>query len=169
MSRSKIFGVVASVAGVFGAGAAVAAPEIEAGQQCGPCVAFGTAGPPAIVRNLNFTAPSRGTAAVTIAGTMQCVNNQSSGGFGFGVVDLSAQIVQGNPAPDASGPGGQRIAMRLAPNTNQLSSSINLAGTRIFDVSAGAQVFRFKMALNRMDAGTSCTIYNAQLSVIFVP
>lgn len=156
------------------AGAAHAAPAIEAGPRCGSgglCFTFTAAGGlPDTVRSISFNAPSAGTVAVSMNGTMQCINNRAAPDI-FGVVDLGAQITVGGAALDPTGPGGQRFAMRVPSNdgARTYSYAINLAGTRIVSVSAGATSFKYKMVINRLDEGTTCNLYSAQMSVIFTP
>jgi len=94
-------------------GAAHAAPEIDSGQRCGAdgsCFTFGPGGllPPAVARSLTFQAPSAGTAAVSVDGTMTCLNTSQLTGAEEGLVDLSAQILKTTPrlwrqVPAASG------------------------------------------------------------------
>jgi len=46
---------------------------------------------------------------------------------------------------------------------------VNLASARVVAVTAGANTFSFKIARNRMDSGTSCTVWNGDFNVVFVP
>lgn len=127
------------------------------------------------VESIVFDAPTSGTAAVTVNGSLQCYVRSPEVGEDRGVIDIGAQIVKGDAEPEAGAPGGQRIAMRLPPshidasNTVYFSNAFNLTNTRIVNVSKGKTKFRYKIYRIRMDEGTYCSIYNVGLHVIFSP
>ena len=134
----------------------------------GYCMAFtNTTDPIPDVRFIRFTAPGPGTASVTFHGSMVCSNT----GDDSRVVDLVSQIVpRPTDVPDASGPGGLRHAIVMFSRTAGTSDSFSLASTRDFTVKqAGRQTFYFKLAKLRMDANTSCFVFNATFTVLFVP
>lgn len=179
--RSRSFrGAVSLALTIAASGPALGASEIVAGSRCaradGFCLVFGPAfEAPDVIRSINFDAPSRGTAAVSINGTLQCVNGASGVSNDLGVIDLTAQIVTGQATPVPDGPSGQRIAMRLfavgagGGATVESSNAINLAATRVVAVNKGPNAFRYKIAINRMDFGTYCYVFNPGLTVIFAP
>jgi len=50
------------------------------------------------------------------------------------------------------------------------TESLNLASTRVVNISAARRTkFHFKIAALRMDASTTCIVYNAAFTVQFVP
>ena len=62
--------------------------------------------------------------------------------------------------------------MSVIPNTTYsgYTDSFNLASTRVQSItSAGKKNYFFKIARLRMDPGTSCLVYSATFSVVFVP
>lgn len=163
-----------SLAAALASGSAYAAPEILAGPACGPsgpCLTFSSAGGlPATIRSISFTAPSAGTVSISVNGSMQCINNEPTEQSNRGVVDVVTQIVKGNVAVVPNDPGSVRFAMRIPFNTlNAFSYPVNLAATRVLPVSQGANSFRLKMVALRVDPATSCTVLNAQMSLVFVP
>ena len=133
----------------------------------GYCLSFSSASSIPIIRSIKFTAPSAGTASVTFHGSMICSNT----GDDSRVVDLTSQIVpKSTLAPDPNGPGGLRHAIVLFSRTVGTSDSFSLASTRDFNIAgAGPHNFHFKMQKLRMDANTSCYVYNAAFSVLFIP
>jgi hypothetical protein len=161
---------------LLGAFAALASPAsaqgvIKTQQPCvstlGYCLSFGSGDAIPIIRTMVFDAPSAGTASVTFHGSMTCSNTADDAR----VVDLASQVVSNsNAAPDPNGPGGLRHAIVMFSRPAGTSDSFNLASTRDFTINgAGRQRYHFKMQKLRMDGNTSCFIYNAAFSVLFVP
>jgi hypothetical protein len=128
-----------------------------------------------VIRTFRFNAPSAGTAAVGFHGSLVCsgpivapINSTDT------VVDLVTQIVAAADAvPVVSGRGALRLAtvLKHTPEHALISSdTFNLASTRVFPIqAAGTQTYRFKIAALRMDALTTCLVYNAAFTVHFVP
>jgi hypothetical protein len=111
---------------------------------------------------------------VTFHGELVC--SVFSTAFSPRVVDLVSQIVTAsNATPSATLAGGLRHAFVFTPPIPNViytgyTTSFNLASTRVVAVtSAGNKNFYFKIARQRMDVGTSCVVYNAAFSVVFVP
>jgi hypothetical protein len=168
-----ILGAVTILPLLFAASSANAAAVIRQQAPCndgGQCANFSSVSVIPTIRTYSFAAPGVGTAAVTLNGTMQCANFQVADGDAFGVIDLSSQIVEGAAAPNSLGPGGARYPVRI-PKANPASFSnvTSLAITRVFIVTAGTHAYSYKMTRNRMDVGTTCAVYNAYFTVVFVP
>jgi hypothetical protein len=150
---------------------ALAAVVIKTQAPCvtdaGHCIHFTDTGTIPVIRSFQFIAPRKGTASVTLQGTLYCASNADGSAF----VDLVGQIVpRAGANPNASGPGGLRHTIVLSPQPAGTSNSFNLAPRRVFSVTdAGIQKYHFKIARNRMDANTQCWVYNAAFSVMFVP
>lgn len=165
----------ATVVAVCAFGSVVRAdPKIVTSPPCmgtSGCLRFSPTNPPNVIAEFVFNAPKGGgTAQVSVDGVMQCVNLNGSTGANFGVVDLLAQIVRDNSAPNPSGLGGQHFAMRIPPaGGTEYSIPINLATRRVVKLDAGKQKFRYKMAIQRMDEATYCDVFNVYMSVVFVP
>lgn len=157
-------------------GAASAAPQAIAGPLCGEpgqvCYQFSRDdGLPVTLLKQVFNAPSAGTAVVSVSGAMSCNNRSAASTANNGVVDLTTQIVVNNAAPSAYAPGGQLIGARLPPSapTADYSNNFALAPTRVVPVVRGPNTFRYKITSNRLDESVFCTIYTAQMSIIFIP
>jgi hypothetical protein len=140
------------------------------------CIAFNNTGVIPLAGAFTFNAPTAGTALVSFNGSMQCSNFSTDTGSTTGVVDLTAQILtSAAQTPDYQGPGGSRIKMRLAPAkddfvlTRDNSAFINLASSRVLPLTAGAHGFVFKIVRKKMDALTSCIVFNGDFKVVFVP
>jgi hypothetical protein len=120
--------------------------------------------------SLQIKAPAAGTALVTLTGTMQCVNS-SSGNYDKRVVDVSGQIVKRGETASASGPNATRFAMRMPERSTFQNESVavNLASTRLFDVTQGRTVFEYRIVYNRVDEETMCTIFDLNLTALYVP
>lgn len=132
------------------------------------CFSFNAGDAIPVVRAFSFNAPSKGTGILTFNGSMSCssFNTETSA-----VVDLASQIVTNvNAAASVSGPGGLRHGVRILPDSLGNSDSFNLASTRtIRFAAAGPKTFYFKLTSLRMDALTSCYVYNAAFSMSFAP
>ncbi len=154
---------------------AEAAAAIKASAVCKTgssfCISFTNASSlPSVVASYTFNAPSAGTALVSFNGSMQCVNNAVLDDASHGVIDLTTQIMTGGGAPNFQAPGGSRFTMRLSPpSIFDHSVPVNLASGRVVSVTAGANTFSFKLARNRMDSDTSCTVWSGNFNVVFVP
>jgi hypothetical protein len=152
---------------------AAAAATIKSQEPCvtlgGFCIFFDQDDPIPVVRSIRFDAPGPGVASVTLHGSMACSNLAEPGNDR--VIDLASQIVKSADAPpDPNGPGGLRHALVLFSNTAGVTDSFNLASTRDFKIGkAGVQRYYFKIDRLRMDASTSCYVFNAAFSVLFVP
>jgi hypothetical protein len=143
-----------------------------------PCVARGTdyckifysySATRFVVRSLAFNLPRAGRAEVTFHGTMTCTNSSGSEVY----FDLGTQIV-GSATADVieNGPGGLRHAANLEPPGGTITPAVtfNLASNRIIAYpSGGRKTLYFKIEKLRMDAATSCKVYNAVFSVEFDP
>lgn len=133
------------------------------------CLSFAAGDPIPVIRSISFTAPDAGSAQVTFHGSLYCAN---TGSIADKVVDLATQIVNDRKAtPDPNGPGGLRHAIVLkdtTQNAQNTSDTFNLASTRVLALSPGSHKFYFKIASLRMDAGTTCFVYNAAFSIIFI-
>jgi hypothetical protein len=136
----------------------------------GICLRFGNTGAIPTIRSFQFTAPSKGTAAVTFHGSLQCAIGPavpSPAG-----VELESQIVAtGAAIPDMDGPGGLRHGTVLVPaGGRRITHSFNLASTRVVAfTAAGAKTFHFKIARRLMEPGSFCTVQNGAFTVVFVP
>lgn len=124
----------------------------------------------AALTRLEIKAPAKGTAMVTLTGTMQCVNF-SVGNYNKRVVDVSGQIVQQGETASSSGPNATRFAMRMPERSTGFSESvaINLANTRLFEVRKGKTVFEYRIVYNRVDEETMCNIFDLNLTALYVP
>lgn len=120
--------------------------------------------------SLEIRAPASGTALVTLTGTMQCVNS-SSGNYNKRVVDVSGQIVKQGEIPSSAGPNATRFAMRMPPRSTSYEESVavNLATTRLFDVTRGKTTFEYWIVYNRVDEDTWCAIFDLNLTALYVP
>ncbi len=156
-------------AGVF------AQPIIRTQSPCVPvagaahCLTFTNTGPIPVLRALRFTAPSAGKAAVTFHGALFCANFHLTNAS---VVDLASQIVtDANAVATIQGPGGLRHAIRFEPGTPfAKSDTFNLASTRVVNfAAAGSKTFYMKLASLRMDEATSCFVFNAAFTLVFMP
>jgi hypothetical protein len=154
--------------------AADAAANIVSQPPCtsgsGYCLQFQAGNPIPVIRSINFNAPSAGKAAVTFHGSMVC----SNGSVTDKVVDFATQIVfRSTDTPVVDGPGGMRQAIVLkdsSDHTFNTTDSLNLASTRyVTFTAAGRRTFYFKIVPLRMDASTSCVVYNAAFTVLFLP
>ncbi|MDR4305683.1 hypothetical protein IHQ68_03475 [Chelatococcus sambhunathii] len=163
-----------------GGGAFASDGNMKAGPRCGGstggvCFTFAPGGTTQTLSSIKYDAPSAGTVAVTVNGTMQCGNNNGVESNAAGVVDLAAQIVKDDDAPLSDGPGGSRYPMRLVPTglpttaSVLYSNAVNLAATRIFSVKRGKNVFNYKITPLRVDTNAFCTLFNTGLQVIFSP
>jgi len=134
------------------------------------CISFTNASSlPSVVASYTFNAPSAGTALVSFNGSMQC-DNDGINDASHGVIDLTTQIMTGGGTPNFQAPGGSRFTMRLNPSgIPDHSVAVNLASARVVAVTAGANTFNFKILRNRMDGDTSCTVWNGDFNVVFVP
>ena len=139
------------------------------------CKSFADTGNIPVIRSFSFTAPGAGTAEVTFHGSMVCNDGNTSQSNPV-VVDVVSQIVTtSNAAPSATLPGGLRHAAVWEPLiVNVLftgfTSTFNLASTRVVAISGpGTKSYYFKIGRLRMDPDTSCVVYNAAFSVVFVP
>jgi hypothetical protein len=133
------------------------------------CMGFSESGTIPPVANFTFVAPTAGTALVSFNGTMQC-QNFGANDAQHGVVDISTQIVNDATPPNYQAPGGGRFAMRLvAPTTVSFSGAVNLASSRVVPLTQGSHTFSFRIARNRMDFSMSCTVFNGNFNVVFVP
>jgi hypothetical protein len=131
-----------------------------------------------VVFNYTFTAPRAGTALVSFNASMQCINADTTSGD-TGVIDLTTQILTSEAAtPNHQAAGGTRFAMRLPPANRALpgppngidrSDPIELASSRVVPLTRGSHELFFKILRNRMDSGTSCTLWNGNFDVVFVP
>lgn len=132
------------------------------------CFSFNAGDAIPVVRTFSFNAPSKGTGILTFNGSMSCssFNTETSA-----VVDLASQIVTNvNAAASISGPGGLRHGILILPNPSGNTDSFNLASTRTIKfATAGPKTFFFKLTALRMDALTSCYVYNAAFSMSFAP
>lgn len=172
---------LALVACLPAGGVAVAGEVImKSGDRCGAdgggvCLTFEAAlgFEPRTISTITFTAPSAGTVAATVSGTMQCGNNNGSESNALGVIDLGGQIVKGEDAPLWNGVGGSRYAMRLRPvglpttAVVQYTNAVNLAVSRQLPVKSGKNTITYRMVMYRADPGAFCTIYNTQLQMTF--
>jgi hypothetical protein len=175
---SVAFAVIFVIAAAQIASAPANAAMIKASAVCKKgtsyCMRFFSTDAILVVTSMAFVAPTNGTALVSFDGSMQCVNGSTDNGTGFGVVDLTTQIVNDNTPPDAQEPGGARIALRLPPAAGATfaaySAAINLASSRVVALKKGGpHKFHFKIAQNRMDTLTTCTVFNGTFNVVFVP
>ena len=139
-----------------------------------PCLQFRPADfPTNPIRSFSFNAPGAGTAAVSITGSMFCEDADDV--VTQRVVDIVAQIVpMAGSVPNIHGPGalrhGARIGAPAAADGLGLSTTFNLASTRVFAINAaGLQQYHFKIRNQRMDGRIRCTIYDAAFTVIFIP
>ena len=155
---------------------ASAAALIQTQKPCvsasGFCLSFSAPGNAIpIIRSIAFTAATTGTAEVTFHGSLYCAN--TSGTISDKVVDVVTQIVDRiNSTVDPNGPGSLRLAVVLKDtqqNAQNTSETFNLATARVLVLSPGTYKFSFKIAALRMDPGTTCYVYNAVFSIIFVP
>jgi hypothetical protein len=175
---ARAFLVGAAAVALFGTAGPAAAQAIVTQGPCvsasGYCLGF-TEEDDAIpvVRSVVFNAPSAGTAMVRFHGSVVCFNQF----FRPAVVDLVSQIVTKAAAvPDPNGPGGLRHAIVFTAGSDPLFGGIdkadtfNLRSTRVVEIAAaGPRKFFFKIASLRMDSATSCVVYNAAFSIVFVP
>jgi hypothetical protein len=175
ISRSVDFFAVFGLGLVLFAGPASAAALIKTQAPCipgtAPCNTFNSASAPTVIRQIAFSAPSKGNAAVSITGSMFC-----SAGFSTPqrVADFVTQIVPAaGTVPDLAGPGALKQAFRLGaqgPDGFGLSNTLNLASTRVFHINAaGPQNYYFKLNTLRMDGSIQCTITQAALTIVFIP
>jgi len=179
----KLYSRLASVAAFLGlfcvfAVPAGAAPVIKSQAPCSSttfCLQFTNTGTIPVIRSFTFTAPSVGTAEVSFHGALVCSDVNISQRNPV-VVDLVSEIVTAsNATPSATMPGGLRHAVVWEPIILNVlftgfTQSFNLASTRVVSVtSAGNKNFFFKIARLRMDPDTSCVVYNAAFSVVFIP
>jgi hypothetical protein len=133
------------------------------------CLQFAFDAPLSTVREISFDAPGAGTAQVSFHGSMVCTSTAAAGESR--VVDLVSQIVrQPDTVPAVDGPSGHRHAIVLIGTTNGTADSFNLNSTRTFPINnAGLRHFYYNMQKLRMDASTSCVVYNAVFTVTFIP
>jgi hypothetical protein len=154
-----------------------AAAVIATQQPCSSsiCLSFANTGTIPVIRTFKFTAPTAGTAQVSFQGSLVCsdVNTSQSAPV---VVDLASQIVTAsNAVPSPSAPGGLRHAVVWEPLIvgvafTGFTNSFNLASSRVISIAAaGPRTYYFKIGRLRMDPDTSCVVYGATFSVVFVP
>jgi hypothetical protein len=125
----------------------------------------------ATLRAYTFNAPGPGVASVSFTGTMTCVNNQV-GTFGnLGVFDFETQITtESTLIPDYNAPSGARWTAQLPPATTAVaySQAVNIASTRrIVFQTGGSKTVYFRYTVNRLDQGTSCSVWSAGFDVVY--
>jgi hypothetical protein len=140
-----------------------------------PCVSFNEddANPIPVIRSAGLNAPSAGTAMIRFHGSLNCFNEF----LRPRVVDVVSQIVLNvADTPDPNGPGGLRHAINFARGEDPFFGGLNkantfsLRSTRVVQIAGpGPHTFHFKIARLRMDSSTSCAVYNAAFSIVFVP
>lgn len=126
---------------------------------------------PLFAQIVEINAPGPGVATVTVNGSLQCAYNSYAQGD-VGVVDLTGIIAQGQETPQVGGMGTVRLAMRIPPPpgsvTPALSVAANLASTQVVKITkAGKTNFKYWIVRNRMDANTSCTIFDLTMTATF--
>jgi hypothetical protein len=131
------------------------------------CLTFDRYGDLRTARNIAFNAPAAGTAVVTFHGTMYCATESTTDSL----ISAATQIVD---TPQASvsqfDSGGLYHISMLHGKTNIGSSdSFNLASTRAFPVAAGQHTFYFRIESLVVDPGVACYVYNAALTIRFIP
>src|SRR5262245_56995066 len=174
-AQGRVLSVAICLIGLIGFCRFVSAGIIESQEPCagpdGYCLEFSAGETIPVIRTLDFNAPSPGTAAVSFHGSAYCLK---TGSLEDKIVDLVTQIV-GSPTetPVPTGPGALRMAVVLKDASNHTlntSDTLNLASTRVFAfATAGIQQFSFKIEPLKMDASTSCFVYNAAFTVHFEP
>jgi len=135
------------------------------------CREWGPGKTPLFLRSYPFTVPGRGSALVTFNGSLYCANKAVSARQ---VVDFLTDISDTTAgAISVADPGALRVAANLEPAKvagSSTSTTFNLASSRVFQFSAsGAKTFYMRIATQKMDASTTCYIYNDALTVTFVP
>jgi len=134
------------------------------------CITFDGQSPSVLtVRSIKLDQQGPGTGLVFIHGSGHCEN----GTAGLRVADFDTQIQQaGEAAPSHNGPGGERVGLVLQSSLlgNNDVFAFNLSALRLFRLKSGeAQRYLYRVALNRMDDGVFCKLYNVTLSVLFDP
>lgn len=134
------------------------------------CIAFdGQSAPVFTVRSIKLDQVGPGTALVLAHGSGHCEN----GTAGLRVADFDAQIQRPKEGrPSHNGPGGERVGLSLQSSllANNDAIAFNIGAVRLIRLKAGAkQRYLYRVALNRMDEGTFCKLYNVTLSVVFTP
>jgi hypothetical protein len=119
------------------------------------------------IRSLTFNAPGKGSALVRMHGTLYCANNAGA----RGTIDVDSAIVDSATAaarPDLPGGLKHRIVLE-SPAGFGASDSFNLSSTRVVNFSAaGVRHFYFRITPRQMSPGTTCWVYNAAFSVVYV-
>lgn len=131
------------------------------------CTSFTGTGDLPPVRSFSFDAPGKGSALVRLHGSLFCANGSTA----HATIDLDSAIVtSGSDKARPDRPGGLKHAIVLEPlETFGTSDSFSLASTRVFEIGKrGRTTYHFVITPRRMDAGTTCYVYNAAFSVIFV-
>lgn len=175
MIARRFFLLASFLSGAVALSAPTSAASITPQGPCAatPCVTFSGGGTiPTTLRSFVFAAPGAGKAAVTFTGSMFCSAGGASASQRVG--DFVTQIVPAAATvPNIAGPSALRIAFRLGapgPDLFGLSSTTNLATTRVFTVSAaGTQRYFLNLATLRMDTTISCAVYDAAFTVFFAP
>jgi hypothetical protein len=132
------------------------------------CFFFQSTDPIPVITDIRFEAPGEGIASVSFHGTLVCSSTAAAGEPR--VVDLVSQITSrpGNAAVD--GPSGLRHAMVLLGTAAGTTDTFTLNSAREFQIDgAGKHRFFFNLLKLRMDASTSCIVYNAAFTITFVP
>ena len=131
----------------------------------GYCRQFVPAAVGTTLRSYSFSLPGRGVASISFTGSLVCSN---SGANDSRVVDFATQITTGiNQPADLTGSGALRHAAVLRSNT---SDTFNLATTRVITyASGGSKSVHFRLDRLRQDAETSCIVYDAAFTVVYVP
>ena len=135
------------------------------------CREWGSGQTPPFLRSYPLTVPGPGSALVTYNGSLYCANKAISARR---VVDFITEISDTTAgAISPADPGALRVAADLEPAkvaSSSTSTTFNLASSRVFQLSAGgAKTFYMRIATQRMDASTTCYIYDDSLTVTFVP
>jgi hypothetical protein len=167
--RRHLYAFLSAIVGALTFSPALAVPVVKTQAPCtsqnGPCVTFNNTDTIGVIRSIAFKAPSAGTAIVTFHGSMHC----NSDGV-VRVVDLASAIVTDtSTAVTPALPSGARHAAAFPPQ-GTWNENFNLASTVVSTFTGrGNRNFYFKLARQRQDDGTTCSIYNAVFTVEFLP
>ena len=174
MLKRTALATTAALAALASTTAASAEPRLFKSPPCvtaGYCAQLYTyAGGTEPIHSFRVTTPSPGKLLVSVTGSMQCGNGDSRT-IDVRVVDVSGKIVRRGETVSAVTENVTPFAMRFTPRTTSydVSSAINLANSRYFNVKKGEFTFDYWLVKNRVDEGTFCNVFDVNFTALFVP
>lgn len=103
------------------------------------------------------------------SGSMQCTNNSSSIGSGFGVADIAAVVTRSSADEvNYATRNGFRAPMRIPPfDSTNFSIPVTVDVSTVGGANAGANTYDLRVRVLRMDSGVSCSILTGSFTGTF--